>query len=250
MKITKIITLLITALCISGCDQYYEEPSPPEPIVIDQETGYPIHTVKTGEDVYAVAIRWGTSPKELTRENKLTSIELEPGTELLIPQAEDDTSRPRLYKSSDQNKQQVVYRVQEGEDLYAVAIKLGISPVKNREINDLHSVELTPGTELIISQKLFRQTKPMAVSGPLGSKTNPIRCDLPDGEHEYLNKLHSPDGSNALFHRIGHVGMGPYGNILDAYKVNNRKESFMVYMDMYHQGFTETNAVPGFKTGY
>ncbi len=43
------------------------------------------YTVKEGEDVYAVAIRWGVSPKEITALNNLKSIELEPGTVLKIP---------------------------------------------------------------------------------------------------------------------------------------------------------------------
>ncbi len=43
------------------------------------------YTVKEGEDVYAVAIRWGVSPKEITSLNNLSSIELEPGTVLKIP---------------------------------------------------------------------------------------------------------------------------------------------------------------------
>ncbi|MFO7937721.1 MAG: LysM peptidoglycan-binding domain-containing protein [Kiritimatiellia bacterium] len=43
------------------------------------------YTVKEGEDVYAVAIRWGVSPKEISALNNLNSIELEPGTVLKIP---------------------------------------------------------------------------------------------------------------------------------------------------------------------
>ena len=58
-----------------------EEPTPPEPAVENLQT----YTVKEGEDVYSVAIRWGVSPKEITNLNNLKSIELEPGTVLKIP---------------------------------------------------------------------------------------------------------------------------------------------------------------------
>ncbi len=53
--------------------------------VAPEPTNLQTYTVKEGEDVYAVAIRWGVSPKEITALNNLKSIELEPGTVLKIP---------------------------------------------------------------------------------------------------------------------------------------------------------------------
>jgi len=46
------------------------------------------YTVKEGEDVYAVAIRWGVSPTELKTLNGLTSHELKAGQVLKIPASE------------------------------------------------------------------------------------------------------------------------------------------------------------------
>lgn len=43
------------------------------------------YTVKEGEDLYAVAIRWGVSPSDLKALNNLTSTELKAGTVLKIP---------------------------------------------------------------------------------------------------------------------------------------------------------------------
>lgn len=43
------------------------------------------YTVKDGEDVYAVAIRWGVSPNEIKTLNNLKSIELKPGSVIKIP---------------------------------------------------------------------------------------------------------------------------------------------------------------------
>ena len=45
------------------------------------------YTVKEGEDLYAVAIRWGVSPSDLKALNNLTSTELKAGTVLKIPGA-------------------------------------------------------------------------------------------------------------------------------------------------------------------
>jgi LysM repeat protein len=60
-----------------------EEPAEPAPAPAPENLQ--TYTVKEGEDVYAVAIRWGVSPKEITALNDLKSIELEPGTVLKIP---------------------------------------------------------------------------------------------------------------------------------------------------------------------
>ncbi|MDR2849892.1 MAG: LysM peptidoglycan-binding domain-containing protein [Verrucomicrobiota bacterium] len=43
------------------------------------------YTVKDGEDLYAVAIRWGVSPSDLKALNNLTSTEVKAGTVLKIP---------------------------------------------------------------------------------------------------------------------------------------------------------------------
>ena len=43
------------------------------------------YTVKAGEDLYAVAIRWGVSPSDLKAENNLTSSDLKEGQVLKIP---------------------------------------------------------------------------------------------------------------------------------------------------------------------
>ena len=43
------------------------------------------YTVKEGEDLYAVAIRWGVSPSDLKSLNNLTGSELKAGSILKIP---------------------------------------------------------------------------------------------------------------------------------------------------------------------
>lgn len=49
------------------------------------ESSTQTYTVKEGEDLYAVAIRWGVSPSDLKALNNLTSTELKAGTVLKIP---------------------------------------------------------------------------------------------------------------------------------------------------------------------
>lgn len=85
------------------------------------------------------------------------------------------------------------------------------------------------------------------VSGALGTKTNPLRCENPKGERQYLSRLRCPDESRPAFSRIGSFGVGPYGNILDGYRVKcEGRDEVTVFMDMYHEGYVEKEAVPGF----
>lgn len=85
------------------------------------------------------------------------------------------------------------------------------------------------------------------LSGALGTRTNPVRCDDPKGEREYLNRLRCPDGSRPQYSRIGSFGIGPYGNILDGYRVKCAAAAeATIFMDMYHEGYFEKEAVPGF----
>ena len=64
-----------------------EQPAPTPPAAAQ---GYETYTVKDGEDVYAVAIRWGVSPSDLKALNNLTSNELKAGQVLKIPRNSAD----------------------------------------------------------------------------------------------------------------------------------------------------------------
>lgn len=84
-------------------------------------------------------------------------------------------------------------------------------------------------------------------SGELGTKTNPVRCEGPSGERQYLSRLRCSDGSRPAFSRIGSFGFGPYGNIIDGYRVKcEQSDEVTIFMDMYHEGYVEKQAVPGF----
>lgn len=85
---------------------------------------------------------------------------------------------------------------------------------------------------------------------PLGSEKNPVRAQMPPGQRAYLARLRCSDGNAPDFYRIGNVGAGVYGNIVDAYDVTcadgATPEQTTVYMDMYHRGHVEKQPVPGF----
>lgn len=84
---------------------------------------------------------------------------------------------------------------------------------------------------------------------PLGSMNNPVRAEMPAGEHAYLRRLRCSDGRAPAFQRMGSVGIGVYGNIVDGYHVSCGSAppgDVHVHMDMYHRGHVENRPVPGF----
>lgn len=87
-----------------------------------------------------------------------------------------------------------------------------------------------------------------AERNPLGSKSNPVRAQMPPGEIAYLRRLRCGDGTAPTFSRMGSFGDGPYGNIIDGYQVDCGSAApgrVQVFMDMYHPGFIESRPVPG-----
>ena len=88
-----------------------------------------------------------------------------------------------------------------------------------------------------------------AASAPLGSQDNPVRAHMPAGERAYLSRLRCEDGRVPSFSRVGSMGFSRYGNIVDGYDVvckGSAPAKTLVYIDMYHRGHVETEAVPGF----
>lgn len=86
-----------------------------------------------------------------------------------------------------------------------------------------------------------------ASAHPLGSRENPIRTNMPEGQRAYLRSLRCPDGSAPAFERVGNFGPGVYGSIIDGYETRcPGAEPVILFMDMYHPGHVETGAPAGF----
>lgn len=86
-------------------------------------------------------------------------------------------------------------------------------------------------------------------AGPLGCRSNPVKCHGPDGEHAYLNRLRGPGGRRLLYQRLGSLLIpSPYGNIVDLYLIGYEEARPIrrVYMDMYFQGYIESRPIWGF----
>lgn len=85
-------------------------------------------------------------------------------------------------------------------------------------------------------------------AGALGSSRNPVKCDGPAGEHQYLKRLRGPDGQPVRYQRLGSVGQGAFGHVVDLYLVESRDGTVRreVFLDMYFPGHRENQPVPGF----
>ena len=80
--------------------------------------------------------------------------------------------------------------------------------------------------------------------GSLGTPTNPIRCDSPDGERRYLARLRLLNGKDISWRRVASTGRSPDGYIMDMYKSS---KGDILYLDMYHKGYSENQAPEGYR---
>lgn len=86
---------------------------------------------------------------------------------------------------------------------------------------------------------------------PLGTRENPVRVFMPEGERDYLSRLRCSNSRAPAFERIGSYGPKPgvYGHIVDAYQVicrSGEPPATAIFMDMYFADYVETAAPPGF----
>lgn len=89
-----------------------------------------------------------------------------------------------------------------------------------------------------------------AAAFPLGSRENPVRVSMPQGQHAYLRRLRCSDDKPPRFERVGNFGPGVFGSIIDGYRVicpdEGEPRESLIYMDMYHPDHVETAAPAGF----
>ena len=100
------------------------------------------YTVKSGDNLYSIARKYGVSVSEIVKLNNLPSNNLSIGQELLIPISLDSSEQ----SSGSGN----VYVVQKGDSLYSIARKYGVSVSSITSLNNLVGTNLSVGQSLII----------------------------------------------------------------------------------------------------
>ncbi len=109
--------------------------TPSEEEIISEGT---VYTVKSGDTLYSIAKQYNVSVDDIVNQNNLVSNNLTIGTKLLIPSG----------KSSDI----IVYTVQRGDSLWALANNYNTTIDDIKRLNNLTSDVLTVGQELQIKK--------------------------------------------------------------------------------------------------
>jgi LysM repeat protein len=97
------------------------------------------YRVRSGDSLWSIARRFGTTAPALQRANGLRSTLLRPGQELAIPAGGGERG-PVL----------ATYRVRQGDNLWAIARRHGTSPRQIQRANSLPSSRIKPGQVLTI----------------------------------------------------------------------------------------------------
>ena len=95
------------------------------------------YTVKKGDSLYQIAIKYGTTVNELKKINNLTTNNLTIGQILKIPETLEE---PVIDES--------IYRVKKGDSLYQIAIKYGTTVDELKKINNLATNNLSIGQKI------------------------------------------------------------------------------------------------------
>jgi hypothetical protein len=117
-----------------------------------------------------------------------------------------------------------------------------------KDDGDLALLRMLSGESMVQGDELDQRLAEAAAYS-LGSKENPVRAQGPAGQRAYLSRLRCADLKAPTFNRAGSAGMSPYGNIVDVYIVTcsgSEPASSEIYIDMYHSGHVEEQAVPGY----
>ncbi len=122
----------------------------------DQRLTWRRHKVERGETLSQIALRYGTSARDIAKLNNLRSVHLiRPGDQLLIPmpatlaaKAKQRAEEKGHYVPPD-GYQRVSYNVKKGDTLSGIARKLGVSLNHLRRVNGLYKTSLIkPGQKL------------------------------------------------------------------------------------------------------
>jgi hypothetical protein len=117
------------------------------------------------------------------------------------------------------------------EDNYLQAMMAGVSPLGAAKVSQIAA---------------------NASKFPLGSRQNPVRAAMPEGQRAYLGQLRCADGKPPVIVGRSNIGPGIYDSIVDAYDVDcgvSAPGKQTIYMDMYHRGYVESQPVAGFTIG-
>ncbi len=88
-------------------------------------------------------------------------------------------------------------------------------------------------------------------TGPLGAKSNPIKCEGSSGAKSYLNSLKGPLNEKITWEEVGSGGISPFGGVAIIYTIKvvsvNAGNPIQLYFDTTFDDYVEPKAASGFS---
>jgi len=122
------------------------------------------------------------------------------------------------------------------------------APAKAADGGPQVSTEVLKGGQLL--QPWLGAALKEAERHKLGTEENPVRADMPAGQRAYLARLRCNDGAPPTWSRVGNLGSGVFGSIVDQYDLRcegAHPPRTIIVMDMYFKGHVEARPIDGFK---
>jgi hypothetical protein len=117
-----------------------------------------------------------------------------------------------------------------------------VQPIPRLDVNALRRL----AGEAPLSEADLAARIAAAATQPLGSADNPVRAEMPAGQRAYIARLRCPDGAAPDIAGRFNIGLGPFGGVVDAYRLDCRSDGVRtLHLDMYHPGHRETAAAAG-----
>lgn len=115
----------------------------PSPIEDPSMGDFIVYVVSSGDTLYKIAERYGTTVNDLMNYNKLTSSNLNVGQQILIP-------RRDINKEPSDTENNIIYTVQSGDSLWSIANRYNTTVDELKKYNNLGSESLRVGQQLKI----------------------------------------------------------------------------------------------------
>jgi LysM repeat protein len=111
------------------------------------------YTVKSGDSLYTISKSFGVSVESLKEANGLEGKTIKPKQIILIPNPKDKWVRKTVERSSGETES---YVVRQGDSLYSISKRVGISIEAIKKMNHLPSASLKVGQKLILPRQKIR----------------------------------------------------------------------------------------------
>lgn len=147
-----------------------------------------IHKVKSGQTLYALARRYGTSVKQINEANPILQQGLKVGQTLKVP-----FGKPVVVANT--SKAAKTHMVNAGETLYAISRKYGVSVDELKKLNKLTSNSLALGQKLIIEEAQEAE-EPLVIPQPDPEpvvSNDPVVVDTAKVENANPTEVVSPE---------------------------------------------------------